>query len=54
MSCTFDAAGRPTAESDYDGRVTTYAHGAAGRLVNRCTPTGETIRCGYDAVCRLM
>jgi RHS repeat-associated protein len=50
----YDAAGRLTAETDYNGAVTRYGHDATGRLTSRVNACGQRVTFGYDTIGNLV
>jgi RHS repeat-associated protein len=49
----YDPAGRPTAQTDYNGSVTRYAYDAAGQLTGRVNAAGQRLSYAYDLLGRL-
>ncbi len=50
----YDAAGRLTAETDFNGGVTRYAYDPAGQLTRRVNAAGQEVTCAYDELGRLV
>ncbi|MEU5283034.1 RHS repeat-associated core domain-containing protein [Streptomyces sp. NPDC020755] len=53
MDYTYDAAGRTSAETDYDGRTLRYSHDSCGQLVSRTNGLGQTVRYERDLAGRV-
>jgi RHS repeat-associated protein len=50
----YDAAGRMTAETDFNGAVTRYVRDPAGQLTSRVNAAGQEVSCCYDELGRLV
>ncbi|MET9362868.1 hypothetical protein ABZX93_18380 [Streptomyces sp. NPDC006632] len=53
LRLSYDACGRVSAETDFNGRTTTYSHNAAGQLVTRTNGAGETVQFERDSLGRV-
>jgi len=49
-SYSYDAAGRLTAETDYNGAVTRYSRDAAGQVIRRVNAAGQEMSFSYDVL----